>query len=103
MARNVRPYEAKRIKKSLGGLWKSVRKDLEKGRPPSRKDAEAILSFCTAYESYVDPGWKREWSACREALSNLLEHALHGKTEKALALLTSIFTMEKDCHKRYKD
>jgi len=103
MARILRPYEAKRIKKSLGGLWKSVRKDLEEGRPPARKDAGIILSLCSEYETFVDPEWRREWNACSEAISTLLEYALGGETQKVRGLLATIHEMERGCHKRYKD
>lgn len=100
---NGKKHGAKKVKKTMGAIWKGVRRDIAAGRRPEEEDAQELISLLDAYGPYVDSTWEKEWTSCRQALEKCLNHAGKGNASEASDLLDAIDGMEKNCHRLYKD
>jgi XXXCH domain-containing protein len=97
-----RPYEAKKIKKSMDGKWKYIKKGIEKGVAPSKGSVEELLDDFDAYLPYVEESWSNAWDECAVTVKECLEASFNGDLKKAKSLLSIIKKQKKVCHKKYK-
>ncbi len=95
-------YEAKKLKKTTGALWKIVKKAVQDRRAVADEDAQALVSNLNDYGQYVEDEWRSQWEACVQAAKECVEATKRGDFKGAEALMKEVNDLTKACHKKYK-
>ena len=95
-----RPYQAKKLKKALGGEWKEIKRCIRERSVPG--DTTAIRSLVSGYEKFAEPAWKEAWDVCARRLLLLLDYLERGEFDQAKGVVSEIEGLTKSCHGKYK-
>ncbi len=95
-----RPYQAKKLKKALGGEWKEIKRCIRERFAPV--DTAAIRSLVSGYEKLAEPAWKEAWDVCTKRLLLLLDYLERGEFDQAKGAASEIEGLIKSCHGKYK-
>ena len=94
--------EAKKLKKEIGRVWKSVASKIEQDQLPLQAEAEKLLKKCEDYNVFVDPSWQAQWASCCKDVKKCLDVASKGEIAIAKNLVDAINSATRACHKKYK-
>ena len=97
-----RPFQAKKQKKTINGLWKEVAADIGKGSTPRPATAARLLELCDQYGEGADSAWASLWLQCVEEIKKALAAAEDGDFTQAAEAVARIKAQTKQCHKQYK-
>lgn len=97
-----RPPQAKKLKKEIGRLWKSIGRALEQGRIPAAGEAEKILRACADYSLFSEKEWQADWQHCADAVSQALSLAKQGDLPGARQAAARVDGLTKTCHRQHK-
>ena len=95
-----RPYEAKKIKKAMGGLWKNLSRAI-RNQEQFPEEAE-LIELLDKYSKLTDPDWDKEWQICDRRVRELLDQTKKGDFTQAQHLIREVNGLIKSCHKIYK-
>lgn|GEM_PF-2643129 len=96
------PYEASRIKRSAAALWRTVKRDIEAGIPPSADLSEALIEALEGYEHFVEDTWRGQWDECRRLLDCALAAAVRGDLARAVEEADRVDGFIISCHRSYR-
>ena len=95
-------YSGKKIKKTIAALWKLVKKSVEQGQQPPKKDVDDLLDNLASYTPYTEPAWESQWKECQDAVAKVMALVQNNHFEEANALIKDIDQMTRECHKKFK-
>lgn len=97
-----RPAQAKKLKKKIASLWKSIGKALERNRAVTESDAEKILRACADYTLFTEKKWQADWQRCVEAVKISLDLAKNDDHAGARQAAAHVDLLTRSCHRQYK-
>jgi XXXCH domain-containing protein len=97
-----RPYEAKKLKKKFGSIWKIMEKAHHNGSVPDQKDVDELMKLSQEYGKMADPSWEDQWTRFHEMLERYCNSLLEGNKDMANMIRKDIKNAKKACHKSYK-
>lgn len=97
-----RPYEAKKLKKKIGHLWKALEKAAKGKETISNQGVEELFNLSEEYGLMADPAWKDDWDRCHERIKECGHLILQGEGRAATGVIKEVKGMIKKCHKIYK-
>ncbi len=95
-------YQAKKIKKTSGALWKIIKKAVQEKRAVSESEQADIERNFAEYAPFVEEEWKEQWDKCADAVFESIGASRQGDFERAQALVKEANNIMKACHKKYK-
>lgn len=97
-----RPYEAKKLKKKIGHLWKTLEKAAIGKETISSQRVEELFKLAEEYGHMADSAWKEDWNRCHERIKECGHLILQGEGNAATDVIEEVKGMIKQCHKIYK-
>jgi XXXCH domain-containing protein len=102
MNKKTRPYEIKKIKKTISQHWKDISSAIIASRIPDAALQSAFLKTCEEYGRTAEDEWHPLWQELVASMKRLLKLANEGNFPEAAAVLDTINNHKKSCHKRFK-
>ncbi len=101
-APKTRPYEIKKIKKTMAQQWKQICNDIGAEKKTDPIIQADFLKNCTDYGLRAEDEWYPLWQESMSAIEQVFRLSQEGDFKGASALLTTINNQKKSCHKKFK-
>ncbi len=97
-----RPYEVKKLKKTLTLHWKEISTAIAASKPLDPATKKAFIEMCQEYGQTAEDDWQVLWQESVNTIKELISMAEEGNFQEAAALVTEVNNQKKSCHKKFK-
>ena len=94
--------EAKRVKKEINRLWKSLRRQIEDEEKPDQIDSNSLLKLWEEYTIFAETEWSKAWIECKKEVEKCLRAANAEEWAEAKTAVKEIIRLTKNCHQKHK-
>ncbi len=94
--------EAKKVKKEINRLWKSLRRQIDTKERPHPADGKSLLRLWEEYTLFAEAAWSDQWRGCKGEIERCLRSAAAGDWPEAEAAAGEVLRLTKDCHRQHK-
>ena len=94
--------EAKKVKKEINRLWKTLRRQVAAQEQPDPDHGKSLLQLWEEYTLFAEASWSEQWRDCKGEVERCLRGAASSDWQEAEAAAKEVLRLTKECHRQHK-